>query len=139
MRLGWVIAGVLFAAVPSAGAQAPMPLPTVYDDPANPGWTCRPVPGAVTQPGEPGPVQCETRRTVPLSPSRSSSSWTPVLVALVWGLVPMLLAVRVVVSRDESVVIAIVLTFILGWIGFILVWLFLGRRGRHEAALRGGP
>ena len=56
--------------------------------------------------------------------------------AMGWVLVPMLLAVRIAAGRDDSAVIAIVLTFILGWIGVLLVWGFLGRRRRDAAALR---
>lgn len=143
MRLGRIVhlvlafgatAVVLLVSGPPAHAQSSTTSTT--PDEVNRGWACEPapLPGEVTPPGEPGRVQCKMRTMVPERPSRSE--WTPFLAAMGWVVVPMLLAVWIAAGRDESVVIAIVLTFILGWIGLLLVWGFLGRRRRDEAALR---
>jgi peptidoglycan biosynthesis protein MviN/MurJ (putative lipid II flippase) len=67
----------------------------------------------------------------------SRSAWTPFLAGVVWLLVPLCLGVAVASRRDESVVIAAVLTVLLGWIGFVLVYVFLRSRRRDDAMLRG--
>jgi len=69
----------------------------------------------------------------------SPSGWQFFFAAVVWVFIPMMLAVGIAGRRDESVVIAVVLTLILGWIGFVLVYVFLGSRRPDAATVRPSP
>lgn len=136
LAFGAAAVGVLVPAPPADAQSSPT---STAPDEVNRGWTCEPAaPGSVTSPGETGGMQCKMVRTTVPEPT-SRSQWTPFLAVMGWVVLPMLLAVWVAGSRDESIVIAVVLTFILGWIGFLLVWGFLGRRRRHDAAVRLNP
>ncbi|MDQ3756355.1 MAG: hypothetical protein M3394_00670 [Actinomycetota bacterium] len=68
--------------------------------------------------------------------SGEERSWPSPFLVVVWVLIPLVLAVALASSRDESVVIAAVLALVLGWIGLLLVYGFLGRNRRDTAAPR---
>lgn len=51
--------------------------------------------------------------------------------ALLWALVPLVIAARLASARRESVAMAVVLTLLLGWIGLAIV--YFGQKRTHEA------
>lgn len=120
-----VVALALLFALPAAGAQTP-------PEGETPVVTCEPAPAP-----ELGPTCTQTRQVDMYTPPKTN--WPPFLAVVGWVLIPLCLAVFIAHSRDESVVIAAILAFVLGGIGLVVVFAFLGRRRRDELAARPSP
>ena len=114
---------------------------------------------AAAQSPDPGMQQCIDAKPVDVSPfdwvcqSRDGSSWKGVergggsgagagsgalgaffAFALVWSLIPLVIAVTMAGSRGESIGMAVLLTLVLGWIGLAIVW--FGQK-KSQAAVEG--